>query len=48
MNVIKDDGRGGWGARKRDRDEKVMGKRDCDEFDDLPLHFSSNLISYST
>ena len=30
LSVIKDDGRGSWGARRMDRDEKVMGNRDCE------------------
>ena len=34
LDVTEDDGRGGNSTQQRDRDEKVMGKRDCDEFEE--------------
>ena len=34
LDVMKDDGREGRSAQQSDRDGKVMGKRDCDEFEE--------------
>ena len=34
LDVTEDDGRGGRSTQQNDRDEKVMGKRDCDEFEE--------------
>jgi len=34
LDVTEDDGRGGRSTPHNDRDEKVMGKRDCDEFEE--------------
>ena len=32
--LLCEDGRGGNSTQQKDRDEKVMGKRDCDEFEE--------------